>query len=90
MNESHKAPADHPAPHPNGSPAGALFTFIQSVDMPHPEKEGVHLAGGVSSDPTRGNSGDVGFSSSFSLPLLFQIPGFHFQIPVFEFLGSAF
>lgn len=43
--ESHKAPADHPAPHPNDSPACALFTFIQSVDMPHPEKEGTHLCG---------------------------------------------
>jgi hypothetical protein len=28
MNESHKAPADHPAPHPNDSSAGALFTFV--------------------------------------------------------------
>lgn len=89
MNESRKAPADHPAPHPNDSPAGALFTFIQSAEMPHPEEACASLR--VASGPTgRGNERDFDFSSSFSLPLLFQIPGFHFEIAIFQFLVSPF
>jgi len=85
MNESHKAPADHPAPHPNGSPAGALFTFIQSVDMPHPEKEGVHLAGGVSSDPIGATVGTLAFLHHFHCPFCFKSPVSIFKFPFSNF-----
>jgi hypothetical protein len=85
MNESHKAPADHPAPHPNDSQACALFTFIQSAEMPHPEKERTHLAGGVSPGPGRGNGGDLEFLHKFHCPFCFKSLVSTFKFPFLNF-----
>jgi hypothetical protein len=98
MNESHKAPADHPAPHPNDSPASALFTFIQPVDMPHQERR-VPILRVASPRPGRGNVGTLSFLHHFRCPFcfkslvpIFKFPfsNFHFPISKFSFLISSF
>jgi hypothetical protein len=85
MNESQRAPADHPAPHPKDSPACALFTFVQSADKAQPDETGPIPAGGVYPDPIGAGVATLTFLPNLRCPFCFK-----FLISIFKFPFSNY